>query len=329
MSSTGERMLELLALLQSRHRWHGHELTERLDISERTLRRDIDRLRALGYPVHADRGVDGGYQLGAGARLPPLLINSNEAVAIAVGLRHAASQPIAGISEAAMGALTKIADILPPAARTDIETITTNIEAPQGSVSDVSLHVLTALARASRDCERVRFDYRDAAGAHTERYVEPHHVVPLGWRWYLVAWDLDREDWRTFRLDRITEPHATRRRFERRSLPAPDATSFVTERLSSLPSAHCIDVIVAAPLEEVERHLGPWGTATEAGTDTTRLRMDVDDLSWVVLMLAALNADIRHAEPPELLTLLHTLGARFNKARPGTDERLTGATGTA
>lgn len=310
-------MLELLALLQSRHRWHGSELTQRLNISERTLRRDIDRLRTLGYPVNAERGVDGGYQLGAGARLPPLLINSDEAVAIAVGLRHAAGQPIAGISEAAMGALTKIAALLTPAARAEIEAITTSIESPPGSVTNISLEVLTRLARASRDSERTRFDYCDAAGARTERYVEPHSVVPLGWRWYLVAWDLDREDWRTFRLDRITEPHVTKRRFERRSLPAPDATSFVTERLSSLPATHHVDVIVAATLEEVEHHLGPWGTATEAETATTRLRMEVDDLSWVVLMLAALNADIHHAEPPELLTLLHTLGTRFATARPG------------
>ena len=317
MASTGGRMLELLALLQSRHHWPGHELTERLGISERTLRRDVDRLRALGYPVHADRGLDGGYRLGAGARLPPLLINSDEAIAIAVGLRHAAGLPISRISEAAMSALTKIADILTPPARAEIEAIASSIETPERPLSDVSLDVLTALARASRDSERTRFDYCDANGTNTARYVEPHHVVPIGWRWYLVAWDLNREDWRTFRLDRITEPHVTKRRFERRPLPASDATSFVSERLSSLPATHHVRVIVAAPLEDVEHHLGAWGTATEAGTETTQLRMDVDDLSWVVLMLTALNADIHHAEPPELLTLLHTLGASFTSARPG------------
>ena len=317
MASTGERMLELLALLQSRHRWHGHELTQRLSISERTLRRDIDRLRTLGYPVHAERGVDGGYQLGAGARLPPLLINSDEAIAIAVGLRHAAGQPIAGIGDAAIGALTKIVDMLTPAARAEIEAIATSIEAPPRSISDVSLEVITTLSSASRDTVRTRFHYCDTERAVTERCVEPHYVVPISQRWYLVAWDLDRHDWRTFRLDRITEPHVTKRRFERRPLPATDATSFVLDRLSSRPATYQVDVVVVAAVEDVEHHVGPWGTATSAGADTTRLFMEVDDLSWVVLMLAAINADIRHAEPPELLTLLHALGTKFSTARPG------------
>lgn len=317
MASTGGRMLELLTLLQSRHHWPGHELAERLDISERTLRRDIDRLRGLGYPVHADRGIDGGYQLGAGAQLPPLLISSAEATAVAVGLRQAAAMPIARVREASVSALTKIADILGPEQRADIEAITSAVETPRQSVYDISLDTLTTLARASRDRERIRFDYRDANHTSTERYTEPHHVIPIGLRWYLLAWDLDRQDWRTFRLDPITEPHATKRRFDRRELPAPDATSFVTERLSSLPASHQCDVIVEAPLDEVEHHLGPWGTATRVSVGLTQLHMEVDDLAWVVLMLAALNADIRQAEPPELLTLLQTLGTKFTAAQPG------------
>ncbi len=311
MASTGERMLELLALLQSRHRWQGRELTQRLGISERTLRRDIDRLRTLGYPVHADSGVDGGYQLGPGARLPPLLITSDEAVAIAVGLRHAATQPICGISDAATGALTKIVDILPVDVRAEVDAISASVALPPPAESDVSLEVLTSLARASRDSERARFRYLNAAASSTERYVEPHAVVPVSWRWYLVAWDLDREDWRTFRLDRITEPQVTRRRFEPRPLPTGDPASFVAERLSSLPAAHLVDVVVAAPVEEVQQQLGPWGTATQAEAHTTRIRMAVDDLSWVVLMLAALNCDIHRAEPAELRKLLHSLGSRF------------------
>jgi predicted DNA-binding transcriptional regulator YafY len=310
-------MLELLTLLQSRHHWPGHELAERLDISERTLRRDIDRLRGLGYPIHADRGVDGGYQLGTGARLPPLLVTSAEATAVAVGLRQAAGLPVTSIRDASVSALTKIADILGPEQRADVEAITSAVETPRQSVHGISLDTLTALARASRDRERIRFEYRDANDTSTARYAEPHHVVPVGLRWYLLAWDLDRQDWRTFRLDRISEPHVTKRRFDRRELPAPDAASFVTERMSSLPASHHCDVIVEAPLEEVEHHLGPWGTATRVSRELTQLHIEVDDLTWVVLMLAALNADIHQAEPPELLTLLHTLGARFTAAQPG------------
>ena len=331
MASTGERMLELLALLQARHRWSGDELAERLGISERTVRRDVDRLRALGYPVHADRGTAGGYRLGQGTRLPPLLIGGDEAVAIAVGLRHAARQPIAGISDAAVRALTKIADILPADARHEIESVSSTItvsppdgpaastrsDVPDEANSDVDLDTLTGLARASRDSEVARFSYRSAAANDSERRVEPHNVVPVGWRWYLVAWDLDREDWRTFRLDRITDLHITKRRFDPRPLPADDAAAYVAQRLASFPAAHSVDVVVQAPLAEVQRHLGPWGTATNVdtnGVEETRIAMNVDDLSWVVLMLAAINAEIRHADPPELLALLHTLGQRFSGA---------------
>jgi predicted DNA-binding transcriptional regulator YafY len=316
MAATGERLLELLALFQSRHHWHGHELTQRLGISERTLRRDIDRIRKLGYPVDADRGVDGGYRLGHGARLPPLLINRDEAVAIVIGLRHAASQPIAGIDDAVVGALAKIVDILPPAARADVEVLMNSIHTLRGPAPAVDLDVLAVVARATRDSERTRFDYRAADDVRTERYVEPHAIVAIDRRWYLAAWDLDRGDWRIFRLDRITEPHVTKRRFEPRTLPASDATTFVTERLASLPTTYGVEVTVAAPVEHVQHHLGPWGTAVAAGPDTTRLLMEVDDLSWVVLILAALNADIRSAEPPELFDLLHTLGRRFSAVAP-------------
>ncbi len=311
MASTGGRLLELLALLQARHRWSGDDLALRLGVSDRTLRRDIDRLRSLGYPVAADRGVDGGYQLGPGARLPPLLVTGDEAVAVAVGLLHAARQPITGIADAAARALTKIAAILPGDARREVDSIATTLQLPVGASAEVSLDALTVLTRASRDTQRARFTYHDAMGARSERSVEPHHVVPMGWRWYLVAWDLDREDWRTFRLDRISEPHVTKRSFEPRALPEPDAATFVAVRLSSRPTAHEVEVVVAAPVAVVERHLGPWGDASEAGPDTTRITMQVDDLSWVVLILAAIDADIHHGRPPELVALLHRLGRRF------------------
>ncbi len=304
-------MLEVLALLQSRHHWRGDDLAQRLDVSDRTLRRDIERLRELGYPVEASRGLDGGYQLGPGGRLPPLLLSDDEAVAAAIGLRSAAGQPIGGIADAAISALIKITQLLPPRLRSEAEALATAVSAPTGRFDDVALDTLTTLARSCRDNERLRFAYRTYSGAAGDRHVEPHHVVPLGRRWYLIAWDLDRTDWRTFRLDRITESRPTGRRFDPRTLPAPDPATYVTQSIASIPTTYHVELVVEAPLQTVQGVLGPWGTATIEGPDTTRIEMDVDDLSWPVMFLAALNADVRHAEPSELRTLLQQLGGHF------------------
>jgi predicted DNA-binding transcriptional regulator YafY len=311
MASTGARMLELLALLQARHHWRGDDLAERLDVSDRTLRRDIERLRELGYPVEATRGLDGGYQLGPGGRMPPLLLSDDEAVAAAIGLRNAAGQPIGGIADAAIGALLKITQLLPPRLRNEAEAIATAVSAPSGRFDDVALDTLVTLARSSRDNERLRFAYRTSSGTASDRHVEPHYVVPLGRRWYLVAWDLDRADWRIFRLDRITEPRPTGRRFDPRTLPGPDPATYVTQSIASIPTTHHAEVIVEAPLHAVEGVLGSWGTATTEGPDTTRIEMDVDDLSWPVMFLAALNAKVKYAEPPQLRTLLEQLAEHF------------------
>lgn len=304
-------MLELLALLQSRQRWSGTELADQLGVSGRTVRRDMDRLRSLGYPVAADRGVDGGYQLGSGARLPPLLVTGSEAVAIAVGLRFAARQPIAGMSEASIGALTKLVDVLPTEPRAELQAMIEGIEQPPGPMANLSIDVLTDLARACRDSQRTRFHYRTADGAAADRTVEPYQIVPMGHRWYLVAWDIDRDDWRTFRLDRISEPQVTKRRFNARTLPAPDAATFISQRLAALPATYRVEVDVAAPVAQIQPHLGPWGAATPAGDGLTRICIDADDLNWVVLVLAAVDADIERVDPPELLALLHRLGQRF------------------
>ena len=314
MASTGARMLDLLALLQSRHHWRGDELAQRLDVSDRTLRRDIGRLRDLGYPVQATRGLDGGYQLGPGGRLPPLLLSDDEAVAAVIGLRSAAGEHIGGIAENAISALIKITQLLPPRLRGEAEAVATAISSPTSQFDDVALDTLTTLARSSRDNERLRFAYRTHSGTAGDRHVEPHHVVPLRRRWYLVAWDLDRADWRTFRLDRITEPRPTGRRFDPRELPAPDPATYVTRSIASMPVAYHVEVVVQAPLQTVQGVLGPWGTAATEGPDTTRIEMDVDDLSWPVMFLAALNADVHHAEPPELRTLLRHLAEHFQTA---------------
>jgi predicted DNA-binding transcriptional regulator YafY len=307
-------MLDLLALLQARHHWRGDDLAERLGVSDRTLRRDVERLRELGYPVEATRGLDGGYQLGPGGRLPPLLLSADEAVAAAIGLRSAASQPIAGIADDAISALLKITQLLPPKQRSEAEAIATAVNGPAHHVDDVALDTLTTIARSSRDHERLRFEYRTRSGTTGDRHVEPHHVVPLAQRWYLVAWDLDRTDWRTFRLDRITEPRPTNRRFDPRTIPAPDPATYVTTSIASIPTTHHIEVVVEAPLHDVQEVLGLWGTATTEGPDTTRIKMDTDALSWPVMFLAALNARVHHAEPAELRALLRQLAKHFKAA---------------
>lgn len=316
-------MLALLSLLQVRHRWSGQELADRLKVSTRTLRRDVERLRSLGYPVHADRGLDGGYQLGTGTKLPPLLLNDDEAVAMAVGLRTAADQPIMGIAESSMGALIKIGQLLSPSLQRRVESIATAVDSPAPFAADtVALGTLTTLARASRDSEHARFDYRGASGDPSRRHVEPHHVVPLDRRWYLVAWDLDRKDWRTFRLDRIDNPSSTNRRFTPRPLPSPNPTTYIREKIATLQSVHKVVLIVDTPLDAVQRHLGPWGTATRQTAGTTRIEMNIPDLGWAVMTLAVLNADIRHVEPPELRILLHELGHRFlSTTDPGKSEQ--------
>lgn len=214
MLETSARLLRLLSLLQSHREWSGSELAGRLGVTARTVRRDVDRLRELGYPVNASPGTGGGYQLGAGAELPPLLLDDEEAVAVAVGLRSAAGQGIDGIGESSVRALAKLEQVLPSRLRRRVGALNAFtvplLRGPQLSAVDPG--VLTELANACRDAERLRFEYRDHGGAATRRTVEPHRLVCTERRWYLVGWDVDRADWRTFRVDRVTPrpPHGPR-----------------------------------------------------------------------------------------------------------------------
>lgn len=314
MPSTGERMLELLALLQVRHRWSGQELADRLEVSPRTLRRDIERLRDLGYPVQADRGLEGGYRLGVGTKLPPLLVNEDEAVAIAIGLLSAADQPISGIADSSMSALIKVGQSLPAPLQRRVRSISSAVNAtPTETTDSVPMATLATLARASRDGELVWFSYESARGNAGPRHVEPHHMVRLDQRWYLIAWDLDRADWRTFRLDRIVDPRSTSRRFSARSLPAPDPDTYVRQTIAALRSVYDVELVVDAPIEAVRRHLGPWASATEVDVGMTRIQMNIPDLGWAVLMLAVLNVDIQRVEPAELRSLLRDLAERFRR----------------
>ncbi|MFI8435230.1 helix-turn-helix transcriptional regulator [Streptomyces sp. NPDC079020] len=223
MTDTPARLLNLLSLLQTPREWPGSELAERLDVSPRTIRRDIDRLRDLGYPVEASRGSVGGYRLVAGAAMPPLLLDDEEAVAIAVGLRAGAGHAIEGVDEASVRALAKLEQVLPSRLRHRVSALQhATVPLTRGDGSLIDPHTLTTLASAATGQERLRFTYRKGDGTETKRQVEPYRLVSTGRRWYLVAYDLQREDWRTFRVDRVSEPFATGARFVPRPLPGED-----------------------------------------------------------------------------------------------------------
>jgi predicted DNA-binding transcriptional regulator YafY len=312
MANTSSRTLRLLSLLQTHRYWPGPELAQRLDVSVRTLRRDVDRLRELGYPVEAQRGVEGGYQLAAGAAMPPLVLDDEEAVALAVGLQAAAQGGVAGVAEASVRALAKVVPVMPPRLRRRVEalrTATVPASFPDGGPA-VDPGVLTTVAQACRDAERLEFGYAAADGARTDRLVEPFRLVPLGRRWYLVAYDLHRHDWRSFRLDRLDGPRRTGARFRARELPADDAAAFVRTRLRSLPTSYEAEVLVDAPAEVVRGRIGRWASVEEAG-EGCRVRMSTDALDWVAFAVGSLRADFTVVGPPELRAHLREWGDRF------------------
>ncbi|MEV4629859.1 YafY family protein [Micromonospora sp. NPDC049523] len=318
MANTSTRTLRLLSLLQSHRYWPGTQLAERLGISVRTLRRDIDRLRELGYPVEAQRGVDGGYQLTAGAVLPPLVVDDEEAVALAVGLHAAAQSAVEGVAESSVRVLAKVVQVMPPRLRRQVEalramTLPANWTDPASPGVDPG--VLTAVALACRDSEHLRFSYTAADDQHTDRHVEPHRLVSLGRRWYLVAYDLTRHDWRSFRVDRLAAPHGTGSRFRPRDLPAADAAEFVRTSLDNQPRPYQVEVLVDAPAATVRERIGRWGTVEELDAERCRVRMTTDSLDWPTMALGVLGADFRVLDPPELLEQIHHWGTRFNRAR--------------
>src|SRR5438105_8151897 len=232
MSPTSSRLLEMLSLLQGRRDWPGNELADRLEVSGRTIRRDIERLRDLGYPVESLTGPAGGYRLRAGTAMPPLLLDDEEAIAIAVGLRTAARASVTGIEEAAVRALVKLEQVLPAHLRRRVAALGSATFTLPVAGPTVDPQHLTVIAAACRDSQCLRFGYHSRDGADSRREVEPHSLVNLGRRWYLVAWDRRREDWRTFRIDRLDRPASTGVRFAPRSLPAADAAAYVEERIT-------------------------------------------------------------------------------------------------
>jgi predicted DNA-binding transcriptional regulator YafY len=312
MSQTSSRLLELLSLMQGRRDWPGEQLAERLEVSSRTIRRDVERLRRLGYPVESLTGPAGGYRLRAGSAMPPLLLDDEEAIAIAVGLRTAARASVAGIEETAVRALVKLEQVLPAHLRRRVGALSSaTFTLPAGGPTVDPQH-LTVIASACRDCERVRFRYRSRDGTPSRREVEPHSLLNHGRRWYLVAWDRDREDWRTFRVDRLAGPASTGVRFAPRELPAKDAGAYVEQSISAAPNRYEAVVTLRASMDQLAGSVPPhWGTLEALDAHTCEYRAGDDDLTWLALRIAMLGVDFEVREPPELVEHLRALVARL------------------
>lgn len=292
MSSISARVLELLTLLQSRRHWSGEELARRLEISPRTLRRDVESLTELGYPITTTRGTGGGYQLAPGGSLPPLVLGEDEAAAVVLALTDAATGTQAAQAEAAISALAKIVQVLPAKVRrrTDALRHLATLPGPYGTPNAVDTAVLTTLALASRDHETITFDYADAQGTTTRRHVQPHHLVSLNQRVYLVAHDLDRADWRTFRVDRAGNPERTGRTFTPRPLPTDNPAQYVAAQVSTAGMHLEIVATVAAPAADIQTRLREWGTATPLGDDSCQVTLPASDLDWATFTLVCLEA---------------------------------------
>lgn len=314
MTDTPARLLSLLSLLQTPREWPGSELAERLRVSSRTIRRDIERLRELGYPVEATLGAEGGYRLVAGAAMPPLLLDDEEAVAIAVGLRAGAGHAIEGVEEASVRALAKLEQVLPSRLRYRVGALqSATIALTRGDGASVDPRTLTTMASAVAGPERLRFAYRARDGAESRRLVEPYRLVSTGSRWYLVAYDMEREDWRTFRVDRVAEAFATGARFAPRELPM-DAQEFVRRGLGSHGAqTYAVEVAFEAGAAELPEWLR--AAAAPGGGTPTVARFDSRDApEWLAARLALTGLPFTVREPSSLAEAARLLGARLSGA---------------
>lgn len=310
------RALELLSLLQTHRLWRGAELAERLAVTERTVRRDVDRLRALGYPVDAMTGPEGGYRLATGAHMPPLLLDDEEAVAVSIGLRYAAGAAIEGMEESSLRALTKIEQMLPDRLRRRVSAMHSNVMSMRRTYDGdlVDPEALSVLASASRDGEEVRFDYQRADGEGSRRLVEPHQLVTAGRRWYLVAWDQRRDGWRTFRLDRLRNPRLAGGRFTSREIPGGDAASFVAASLGSTTRHGEATLSIGAAFDELTDVLR-WidHTPMEMEAQSCVVQIRSEDLGRLAMTTAriGLTAPVTVIEPEELAETISQLAAHL------------------
>ncbi|PXY28088.1 helix-turn-helix transcriptional regulator [Prauserella muralis] len=312
VESTTERVLRLLALLQRRPSWTATELAAELGVTDRSVRRDVERLRALGYPVHATAGVGGGYQLGAGTRLPPLLLDDEEAIATAVSLRLASGGTIAGAGEAALRALAKFNQVMPPRLRAEVRAVHGATATLAGSGAEIDAEVLVTLARACRDAVRVRFTYATRDGPRRERTVEPVRMVAAGRRWYLMARDVDRDDWRTFRLDRMREVVATTWRF--RAGEHPDPVAYVQRSVTEAPYPHVARVRLRATAEQVRDLVPPQvGRVEEDRDGWCVLVVGGVELDWLAMHIARLGFEAQVLEPAALREAAARLAHRLEQ----------------
>lgn len=315
MLDTSARLLRLLALLQTRRFWSGADLAERMQVTARTVRRDMDRLRSLGYPVRSSAGVAGGYQLAAGATLPPLLLEDDEALAVALGLRMAATGTVTGMEEAAVRTLVKLEQVLPARLRKRVHALHAAV-APLGTAGPrVHAGLLTTLAGACRGEERLTFRYQDHDGRASERRLEPHGVVCTGARWYLVGWDLDRDDWRTFRVDRISGRIVTGQRFVPREIPGGDLAAYVSRTVSTGAYPVRARIVLHAPLARMAELIPPLAASLSRIDDEhCLLESGAQSLEILAGHVAALGVEFEVREPPELAAYMRAMAERLARA---------------
>lgn len=318
--STSTRVLELLGLLQNRRHWPGDELARRLGVSQRTLRRDVDGLRELGYPITTTRGTGGGYQLSPGASLPPMVLSEDEAAAVVMGLKEIASGAHPTSGDAALSAMAKIVQVLPVRIRRRIDSLRAVAVPARGTeqrtaITDVTS--LTTIALACRDAESLEFTYRTRTGQVASRRIHPHRIVSVENRLYLIAWDLDRGDWRTFRVDRIDSPSRTGTRFAARRLPADDPVEYVRTRIRSMPARYQVRATVQAPAERVRSEIAHYGTVEPVDDTSCQVSIAADSLDWATFLIGALEAPVVVHGPPEAVEYMHDWGRRLTAGTQG------------
>ncbi|WAP53045.1 YafY family protein [Arthrobacter sp. ATA002] len=318
--TTSTRILELLSLLQARRHWTGPELAGRLGVSPRTLRRDIGGLRELGYPVLTTRGTGGGYQLGSGGALPPLVLTEEEAAATVLGLKDVATGTYAVPADAAVSAIAKIVQVLPARLRGRISSlagVAGGFGQPGAALADVT--VLTTIALACRDLDAVEFHYRSTHGEGTRRVVQPHRIVTVEKRLYLIAWDSSPCDWRVFRIDRVSAPRRTGKRFAPRRLPVEDPMEFVRSRLGSLPAKYRVHATVQAPAERVREEIAHYGVVEASDAGSCEVFIAAEQLDWAMFCLCSLGMDFTVHGPEDAVGQVKIWADRLRRsATPGT-----------
>ncbi|MET3803249.1 putative DNA-binding transcriptional regulator YafY [Nakamurella sp. UYEF19] len=318
MLETSTRLLRLLSLLQTHREWSGTDLADRLGVTERTIRRDVEKVRALGYVVKAQPGSGQGYRLAAGGSLPPLLLEGDEAVAIAVGLRGVTLSGVTGMEETAVQALIKLEQVMPDRLKRRIDTLRGAIVPMADQGPSVDVDVLVAVAAAVRDRETLRADYRDFRGARSTRRLQPQGIVHSQRLWYLVAWDVDRADWRTFRMDRLEPRIPSGPRFPPREPPASDLSQYVSRGISIAPYRYRCRITIHAPAQVVAERIGPSiGVITAIDDQTCELVAGSESLDQMALYIGLLGHEMAVHEPPELAAHLARTADRFNRAAGG------------